>query len=147
MMKDLKDILRIRHCPELDQATMVLAFSGWMDGGDVSTGTVRRLVELLSADPIVLVFEQLVDDLDGLQLQSGIEDSLSVKLVGALEKYMAETGESQHAAVEKLEALIQAIEAQRDKRISSADADQLIADLRAFIDLIQEQLLWALEPA
>ena len=31
---------------------MVLAFSGWMDGGDVSTGTVRRLVELLDAEPI-----------------------------------------------------------------------------------------------
>jgi proteasome assembly chaperone (PAC2) family protein len=28
----------------------VLAFSGWMDGGDVSTGTVRRLVDLLSAE-------------------------------------------------------------------------------------------------
>ncbi len=30
---------------------MVLAFSGWMDGGDVSTGTVRRLVDLLGAEP------------------------------------------------------------------------------------------------
>ena len=29
----------------------VLAFSGWMDGGDVSTGTVRRLVDLLGAKP------------------------------------------------------------------------------------------------
>jgi proteasome assembly chaperone (PAC2) family protein len=31
---------------------MVLAFDGWMDGGDVSTGTVERLVELLSAQQI-----------------------------------------------------------------------------------------------
>jgi proteasome assembly chaperone (PAC2) family protein len=46
------DILRIHDCPTLDNATLVLAFSGWMDGGDVSTGTVQRLVELLSADPI-----------------------------------------------------------------------------------------------
>lgn len=30
---------------------MVLAFTGWMDGGDVSTGTVERLVDLLSAEP------------------------------------------------------------------------------------------------
>jgi proteasome assembly chaperone (PAC2) family protein len=29
----------------------VLAFTGWMDGGDVSTGTVRRLVDLLHAHP------------------------------------------------------------------------------------------------
>jgi hypothetical protein len=31
---------------------LVLAFTGWMDGGDVSTGTARRLVELLEARPI-----------------------------------------------------------------------------------------------
>jgi len=47
-----REILRIRHCPRLDRATLVLAFSGWMDGGDVSTGTVRRLVDLLGADPV-----------------------------------------------------------------------------------------------
>ena len=36
----------------LDRATLVLAFSGWMDGGDVSTGTVRHLVALLRAKPV-----------------------------------------------------------------------------------------------
>jgi proteasome assembly chaperone (PAC2) family protein len=43
------DLLRIDHCPRFDGATLVVAFSGWMDGGDVSTGTVRRLVDLLGA--------------------------------------------------------------------------------------------------
>ncbi len=47
-----RDILRIRRCPELDGATLVLALTGWMDGGDVSTGTVKRLVHLLDAEPI-----------------------------------------------------------------------------------------------
>lgn len=51
MMHDENDILRIRDCPALEKANLVLAFSGWMDGGDVSTGTVRRLVELLGAEP------------------------------------------------------------------------------------------------
>jgi proteasome assembly chaperone (PAC2) family protein len=41
--------LRVHECPGLDDATLVLAFTGWMDGGDVSTGTVRRLVDLLGA--------------------------------------------------------------------------------------------------
>ena len=36
----------------MEQGTLVLAFSGWMDGGDVSTGTVRRLVDLLGAEPL-----------------------------------------------------------------------------------------------
>lgn len=45
------DILRIRRLPPPEQETLVLAFSGWMDGGDVSTGTVERLVDLLGAEP------------------------------------------------------------------------------------------------
>src|SRR5262249_40222495 len=46
------DLLRVRHCPALRDGTLVLAFTGWMDGGDVSTGTVRRLVDLLAAPPV-----------------------------------------------------------------------------------------------
>ena len=45
------DLLHMKDSPQLAEATLVLAFSGWMDGGDVSTGTVERLVHLLSATP------------------------------------------------------------------------------------------------
>lgn len=38
--------------PTLTDATLVLAFTGWMDGGDVSTGTVDRLVEQLGAHAV-----------------------------------------------------------------------------------------------
>jgi proteasome assembly chaperone (PAC2) family protein len=48
-------ILRIRHCPQYARGTLVLAFTGWMDGGDVSTGTVLRLVNLLSARPVARI--------------------------------------------------------------------------------------------
>src|SRR5262245_66464058 len=44
-------LLRFRHRPSLENATLVLAFTAWMDGGDVSTGTVRRLRDLLAARP------------------------------------------------------------------------------------------------
>lgn len=47
-----EDVLRFRERPELQDATLVLSFTGWMDGGDVSTGTVGRLVELLRATPV-----------------------------------------------------------------------------------------------
>jgi len=50
-MNELTDSLQIDSLPALHDATLVLAFSGWMDGGDVSTGTVKRLVELLKARP------------------------------------------------------------------------------------------------
>jgi proteasome assembly chaperone (PAC2) family protein len=52
MSESQSDVLRIHHCPVLNQATLVLALTGWMDGGDVSTGTVQRLVDLLDAQPI-----------------------------------------------------------------------------------------------
>ncbi|REJ85168.1 MAG: PAC2 family protein [Planctomycetota bacterium] len=42
--------LQIDRTPELTDATLVLAFSGWMDGGDVSTGTVRRIIDLVDAE-------------------------------------------------------------------------------------------------
>ncbi|MCU0962311.1 MAG: PAC2 family protein [Pirellulaceae bacterium] len=45
------DALHISYRPTLQDATLVLAFSGWMDGGDVSTGTVSRLVQLTGAQP------------------------------------------------------------------------------------------------
>jgi proteasome assembly chaperone (PAC2) family protein len=44
-------VLHLNRQPNLDGGTLVLAFSGWMDGGDVSTGTVRRLVDVLEATP------------------------------------------------------------------------------------------------
>jgi hypothetical protein len=43
------DFLRMGDCPAMDNATLVLSFTGWMDGGNVSTGTVERLVDLLGA--------------------------------------------------------------------------------------------------
>lgn len=52
MSEHLPDWRWINAPPTLENATLVLALSGWMDGGDVSTGTVRRLVDLLGAQPV-----------------------------------------------------------------------------------------------
>ena len=46
------DELTIRNRPELQNARMVMGLSGWMDGGDVSTGTVKWLVRLLGASKL-----------------------------------------------------------------------------------------------
>jgi proteasome assembly chaperone (PAC2) family protein len=43
------ELLHYDRDPALNHATLVLALTGWMDGGDVSSGTVRRLVHLLDA--------------------------------------------------------------------------------------------------
>ena len=41
--------------PKLDGGTLIMSFSGWMDGGDASTGTVERLVRLLDAKPFASI--------------------------------------------------------------------------------------------
>ena len=41
--------LAIYETPELDSPRMILGFTGWMDGGGVSTGTVNYLAEKLQA--------------------------------------------------------------------------------------------------
>ena len=38
------EYLKMLAEPRLDNATMLVALSGWMDGGDVSTGTVKQLL-------------------------------------------------------------------------------------------------------
>lgn len=51
----MTDELRIGTRPNLFEPTMVLGFSGWMDGGSVSTGTVGYLVDRLQAEPFAWV--------------------------------------------------------------------------------------------
>jgi hypothetical protein len=43
------DNLKIDWVPEMESPKLVLGFSGWMDGGQVSTGTVEYLIESLMA--------------------------------------------------------------------------------------------------
>jgi len=61
-MKDIAgEVLRVQECPVLERGIMVMALTGWMDGGDVSTGTVQRLVDLLGARPIAEALAQGAD--------------------------------------------------------------------------------------
>lgn len=45
------DCLRILHEPKLDNPTLIMGFSGWMDGGHSSTGTIEYLRARLGAVP------------------------------------------------------------------------------------------------
>jgi len=44
--------LRIHESPDLREPRLVLGFSGWMDGGEVSTGTLGYLARLLVTKPL-----------------------------------------------------------------------------------------------
>lgn len=52
MADSKRALFRFHQQLSLHDATLVLAFDGWMDGGSVSTGTVQRLVDLLETRPI-----------------------------------------------------------------------------------------------
>ena len=52
MSNSIPQVLKFHRQPKMAESTLVLAFSGWMDGGDVSTGTVMRLVDLLEAESV-----------------------------------------------------------------------------------------------
>jgi proteasome assembly chaperone (PAC2) family protein len=54
-MENAESLLTIREPVRLDGGTLVLAFSGWMDGGDVSTGTVSRLIKLVEAREVAQI--------------------------------------------------------------------------------------------
>lgn len=41
--------------PDLPGSSMLIAFTGWMDGGEVSTGTVKHLMAHLKADKIAAI--------------------------------------------------------------------------------------------
>ncbi|MFW6060621.1 MAG: PAC2 family protein [Phycisphaeraceae bacterium] len=45
------DPLKVEDLPQVEAGRMVVAFTGWMDGGDVSTGTVEWLIDQTGADP------------------------------------------------------------------------------------------------
>lgn len=47
--------LQVRARPNLDEGRLILAFSGWMDGGDVSTGTVKWLAETLTTQKVASI--------------------------------------------------------------------------------------------
>lgn len=47
------------HRPTLYEAGMVIGFSGWMDGGDVSTGTIKYLVRKLQAERFAWIDPEL----------------------------------------------------------------------------------------
>jgi len=72
--------------------------------------------------------------LEGLDLPQGLTNSLGAKLDAALTKLQDGNPAKDAAAIAKLEAFINQVEAQRGKGISDEDADALIALAQNAID-------------
>lgn len=79
----------------------------------------------------------LLKDLETMEIDEGTVDALEATLRGAVDKFSAGDFDS---GIHKMNALINAIEAQRGKKISEEDADFLIGAANTIIDLATAEL-------
>jgi hypothetical protein len=79
----------------------------------------------------------LIARVQEMNLQQGIENSLDAKLSGAQDALNAENGGLHETAVNKLNAVINEVEAQRGNKLTPTQADELHAFATNLIKLIQ----------
>ena len=84
----------------------------------------------------VHLLQGLANQVIALNLQKGIANSLDAKLYAALQALDDLNENNDVAAINALQAFINAVEAQRGKKISQEDADALIAAAQEIIDLL-----------
>jgi len=103
------------------------------DGNSVlDMGAYERMPE-----PAELILD-LADDVMALNLHKGITNSLEAKLNAALGALEDENENNDAAAINTLGAFINAVEAQRGKKIPQAEADALIAAAQQIIELLSD---------
>jgi hypothetical protein len=82
------------------------------------------------------MLSQLVEDVLALNLQEGISNSLDAKIEAALNALDDINENNDIAAINSLNAFINAVEAQCGNKISEEDADALIAEAQKIIDCL-----------
>jgi hypothetical protein len=88
-----------------------------------------------TVDPVAAI-ESLAITVINMNLQNGIENSLDSKLDAALNALLDVNVSNDGAACNSLAAFINAVEAQRGNKITSAQADQLIASAQQIQSLL-----------
>jgi len=101
------------------------------EAGTVDTCVTSVAIEACSPSNLATDLTVIVEDLN---LQQGIDSSLDVKIDTALQAMEDINENNDIAAINALYAFINCVEAQRDKKITSEQADELIAYALAIID-------------
>jgi hypothetical protein len=83
------------------------------------------------------VVSELVDIVQTMNLQQGISNSLDTKLQNVLDSLTALNADQRNDAINKLEAFINSVEAQRVIKLTNEQADEMIAQAQYAISLIQ----------
>ena len=100
-----------------------------------TTGAAVTLAAPVVGSPEELI-EQLIADVEALNLNQGIDNSLDAKLQNALDALEAANAGQRQDAVNKMNAFISAVAAQSGKALTSEEADILIALAQDIIDLL-----------
>jgi hypothetical protein len=94
-----------------------------------------NLTSLTSPMPEALL-EDLISDVVSVNIASGISNSLDSKLDAAVAALDDQNSQNDVATINALLAFINSVEAQRGKKISESDANELIDSAQAIIDLL-----------
>lgn len=78
----------------------------------------------------------LIDDIEAMNLQQGLDNNIDEKLSNALDSIEALNADLRNDVVNKLEALINVVVAQSGNKLTVEQADFLIAETQKIIDLI-----------
>jgi hypothetical protein len=106
----------------------------WGSGTDFDYATIKY--SPFDVDDPAEAIEALIAAVISLNLQQGIANSLDAKLGAALQAIDDINANNDVAAINTLEAFINAVEAQRGGWISDADADALIAAALCIINML-----------
>lgn len=94
-------------------------------------------IRLVTIQPPVLI-EDLVKEVESFNLKQGIENSLDVKLQNASDSLTAENAGLREDAINKFNAFIQAVEAQRGKELTDLQATILVSAANEIIASFSE---------
>ena len=105
-------------------------------GGDPATFWRPAWISIFPEPTIPEAVQILIEDVEEMNLQQGLENSIDSKLQNVQDSLEALNADNRNDAINKLDAFINAIEAQRDNKISNEQADYLIAEAQRIINLI-----------
>jgi len=100
--------------------------------------TYTLLDVIILNQPSSLIFD-LIDATSEINASNGVLNSLDAKLESAFEALDDVNENNDLSAVNKLQAFINAVEAQRGKHISEDEADSLVAAAQEIIDMLNMQ--------
>ncbi len=103
------------------------------DNNGRGSGSARVI---LGGPDALTLLEQLIQDVEDLNLQQGIDNGLDAKLDAVLQAIQDVNENNDVAAINALQAFINAVQAQSGIHIPEPDANDLIAKAQEVIDLL-----------